>query len=169
MSLDTPTIESHGDGYLLAMDEVYPTGPDDLWSAVTEPDRLRRWMAEYRGQLALGGTWEALGSDGEVWCTGVVTACDAPHGFTTTWHAKQEQPTELTVRLDAVPGGTRLTIRHDGLQSIYYGAGWQTYLESLVAHIAAPGTELSGDAWDARFDELRGPYAERFGALRKPM
>ena len=167
MTLGAPRITRDGDRYHLEYSEVYATDIDDLWSAVTTTERLSRWMATYRGDLRGGGAWEVLGSDGEVWCRGVVTSCAPPRGFTTTWHASGEDPTELTVSLAPDAAGTRLTLSHHGIQSILYGAGWQTYLELFAQGLAAPDAVLVDDAaGDARFAQLRPVYDERFAALR---
>lgn len=168
MTLDAPRITREGDRYRLEYSEIYATDRDDLWSAVTTAERLSRWMADYRGDLREGGAWEVRGSDGEVWCRGVVTSCHPPQTFTTTWHAVGEDPTELVVRLDEVDGGTRLTLTHAGIQSIFYGAGWQAYLEQLHPSLTSPQALLVDDAaWDARFEQLRPVYDERFAGLRE--
>lgn len=162
MSLDSPEIVKDGDHYRMVYDEVYATDAADLWDAVTTRERLARWMAEYTGDLRLGGTWE-VASDGETWGRGEITACDAPRSFATTWHAVGEEPTELTVRLEPVAGGTRLVLEHVGVQSLFYGPGWQTYLERLAALVADPDADLGGeDAWQARFTELKPVYAARY-------
>lgn len=162
-----PIIEKHDDRYRLVYDEVYATDIDDLWDAVTTRERLARWMADYTGDLRLGGTWEVADSGGEAaWGRGTITACDAPHSFTTTWHATGEDPTELVVRLKPVDGGTRLVLEHSGVQSIFYGAGWETYLERLGRLVADADADLGGeDAWQARFDALKPAYQARFDAL----
>ena len=38
-----------------ARGDVYDTDLADLWSAITEPDRLARWVATVEGDLRLGG------------------------------------------------------------------------------------------------------------------
>lgn len=163
MSIDNPTITKVGDGYRMVYEEIYRTDIDDLWHAVTTRERLARWMEDYQGDLRLGGTWSAGGSGDSPWVRGTVTACDAPRSFTTTWHAVNEQPTELTVRLEPVEGGTRLVLEHDGVQSLGYGAGWQTYLEQLVRVIDDAEVDLGGeDAWQARFEQLDPVIRERF-------
>lgn len=166
MTLDNPTITPDGDTYRLVYEDVYATDIDDLWNAVTDAERLGRWMAVYRGDLSLGGEWTAQDGDGEPWSRGRVTSCDAPHSFTTTWQAEQEDPTDLVVRLAPSDGGTRLTLEHTGVTSIFYGAGWQVYLEQLRQLIAAPESTFSEEQWQQRFGELRGEYDIRFGALR---
>jgi uncharacterized protein YndB with AHSA1/START domain len=163
MTIESPTIERHGDGYRLVYDEVYATDIDDLWEAITTRERLARWMVDYTGDLREGGTWAvATEGDEEPWATGTITSCDAPHLFTTTWHAIGEDPTELTVTLEGVDGGTRMRLVHTGIQSIFYGAGWQTYFERLAAEVA--GEPIPED-WDARFADLSPQYEKRFSDL----
>lgn len=164
MSLDNPTIQRTPDGFHLVYEEVYATDIDDLWDAVTSRERLARWMADYTGELSLDGTWEVASDDDGPWGRGTVTACERPSGFTTTWHARGEEPTELVVRLEPVEGGTRLVLSHAGIRSIFYGAGWQTYLERLATHVAGadPGGE---DAWQARYAQLQPDYETRFAQL----
>jgi uncharacterized protein YndB with AHSA1/START domain len=161
-----------GAGYDLEFERVLDTDVDDLWSAITEPDRLARWMNVYTGDLRLGGTWQALLDDGSVYCTGTVAECDPPRSFVTSWHAIEEQPTTLRISVEPAEDGARLLLRHEGVQSIYYGAGWQTYLEQLDDYLgAAQSSEVDPDRrrgvdWDDRFGELRGAWDELFGSLR---
>jgi uncharacterized protein YndB with AHSA1/START domain len=163
MSITSPVIEKHPSGFRLVYEDVYATGIDDLWQAITTPERLARWMVDLTGEFRLGGTWAVVPEgDAPSWATGAVTACDAPRSFTTTWHAVEEDPTEVVVTLEEVEGGTRMRLVHTGIRSIFYGAGWQTYLERLAAHVA--GEDLAHE-WDARFAELSPEYEARFGAL----
>jgi len=52
----TSDIAPDEPGLLLEFHEVYDTDPDDLWQAVTSPERMARWMAAYRGDFRLGGS-----------------------------------------------------------------------------------------------------------------
>lgn len=163
MTIHSPTIERHGDGFRLVYDVVYETDIDDLWQAITTRERLARWMVEYTGDLREGGTWAvATEGDEDPWATGTITACDPPHAFATSWHAIGEEPTELTVTLERTEHGTRMRLVHTGIRSIFYGAGWQTYLERLAAEVS--GAPIPQD-WDARFAELSPRYEELFGRL----
>jgi uncharacterized protein YndB with AHSA1/START domain len=155
-------------GFELRFDEVYDTDPDDLWEAITTPERLARWMAAYRGEFRLGGRWQALTRDGDVYCDGEVTACDRPHGFTTTWTVVGERAALLTVRLEPVDDGrTRLRLRHEHVTRPDYGPGWHTYLESLAWHLGDPDAPKDRARWDARFAELEPGYAERLAAVTR--
>src|SRR6185437_11793922 len=54
------TLRRLGDGKgAVRMEGVYATDVDDLWSALTEPARLARWIAEVRGELQVGGQIQA--------------------------------------------------------------------------------------------------------------
>src|SRR6476660_7915256 len=61
------------------IEDRFDTGVDDLWSALTDPARLARWLGEVEGDLRLGGTFRARffasGWEG----TGRVEACEPPH------------------------------------------------------------------------------------------
>jgi len=163
------TGEIHADepGFRLAFDDVYDTDPADLWEAITTPERLARWMAAYRGDFRLGGHWQALTRDGEVYCDGEVVACEPPNGFATTWTVVGEAPTLLTVRLEPEEGGTRLRLEHANVTRPDYGPGWHTYLESLAWHLADPAAPKDRARWDARFAELEPGYAARLAALTR--
>lgn len=166
-------ITKSGTGFNLEFERILATDVDDLWNAVTDRDRLARWMAPYTGDLRLGGEWSVLGNDGSVFSRGKVTECEPPHRFVTTWHAVEESPTMLTVTVDPVPDGARLRLFHEGVQSIDYGPGWQTYLEHLDDLLgAAPSSAIDptrsvGTEWDDRFMALRPVWEKRFGALRE--
>src|SRR5690606_8000581 len=123
MTLTFGEVTRSGDRFTLDFERILDTDIDDAWSAVTDPERLARWMAPYTGDFTIGGEWRALDTDGSVWCRGVVSECEPPHRFVTSWHAIDEEPTVLTVSLDSTDAGTRLTLHHDGVQSRYYAPG----------------------------------------------
>lgn len=164
-------VTRSGATFTLDFERVLATTVDDAWSAVTELERLRRWMAHYEGELRLGGTWRALSSDGSVFTTGTVLECTPPHRFVTTWHAVEENETRLIVTVEEHPEGALLRLRHEDLGSIFYGAGWQTYLEQLDDELgAAPSSIVDperapGVDWDERFTALREPWAVRLGVV----
>src|SRR6476661_9391478 len=63
---------------IVRMEDRYDTDIDDLWSALTDPGRLARWLGEVEGDLRLGGEYRfrffASGSEG----TGRVEVCEPP-------------------------------------------------------------------------------------------
>ena len=63
---------------IVRVEDRFDTDIDDLWSALTDPGRLARWMGEVDGDLRLGGEFHARffasGWEG----TGRVAACEPP-------------------------------------------------------------------------------------------
>jgi uncharacterized protein YndB with AHSA1/START domain len=63
---------------VVRMEDRFDTDIDDVWSALTDPLRLARWIGEVAGDLRLGGEYRyrffASGSEG----TGRVEACEPP-------------------------------------------------------------------------------------------
>ena len=50
------SLRRAGDGKgVVRMEDLYDTDIDDLWSALTDPRRLARWIAEVDGELRPGG------------------------------------------------------------------------------------------------------------------
>lgn len=165
MNVQGVFIARRGGGYRLEYSEMYTTGIDDLWSAVTQPERLRRWMAEYVGEFALGGQWQALGSRGEVWSFGTVTECDPPRRFVTTWIHGSEPETAVEVVLETVDGGTLLRLSHGDVPNTDYGPGWHSYLLALADSLAHSGAARDDKRWESRYVELEPIYRKRFAEL----
>jgi uncharacterized protein YndB with AHSA1/START domain len=140
------------------MEDRFDTDIDDLWSALTDPGRLARWLGEFEGDLRLGGEFRARffasGWEG----TGRVDVCEPPrHLLVTTKHLRQadEQVVEATLTADG--DHTVLILEQRGMPVellAAYGAGIQVHIEDLAAHIA--GREPC-DA-EARWEELRLSY-----------
>jgi uncharacterized protein YndB with AHSA1/START domain len=157
------------------MEERYDTEIADLWSAITDPERLARWIAHVDGDLQPGGAFQAAFSSG--WeGAGRVDVCDAPHRLKVTLSPGQADQTEIEVEL--IPDGqmTRLVMEERGIsrdEAAGYGAGWQTHLEDLATWLAGRerGTwqdrmvELS-PAYKALADELGDPGTSTNGAVR---
>src|SRR5947207_6670385 len=62
---------------IVRMEDRFDTDIDDLWSALTDPRRLARWIAEVEGDLRPSGEFRAhFTSQWEG--TGRVEACDPP-------------------------------------------------------------------------------------------
>ena len=142
------------------MEDRFDTDIDDLWSALTNPRRLARWMGEVEGDLRLGGEFRArfLASGWEG--TGRVEACEPPRRLLLL----TEQPGQtgehvIEVTLAADGDQTILVWEERGMPLDHlaaYGAGIQVHVEDLAAHIAG---RQRGDA-DARWGELLPAYQD---------
>ncbi len=145
---------------IVRMQDRFDTDIDDLWSALTDPGRLARWLGEVEGDLRLGGEFRACffvsGWDG----TGRVEACEPPRRLLVTTRAsgkRDEHVIEATLAADG--GQTILVIETRGMPLDLladYGAGWQVHVEDLAAHLA--GRERCDI--EARWDELLPAYQD---------
>jgi uncharacterized protein YndB with AHSA1/START domain len=143
---------------VVRMQDRFDTGIDDLWSALTDPGRLARWLGEFEGDLRLGGEFRARffasGWEG----TGRVDACEPPrYLLVTTKHVRQTDEHAVEVTLTADGDHTILILEQRGMPVNLladYGAGIQVHIEDLAAHIA--GRERC-DA-EARWEELKPSY-----------
>jgi uncharacterized protein YndB with AHSA1/START domain len=144
---------------VVRMQDRFDTDIDDLWSALTDPRRLARWLGEVEGDLRLGGEFRARYFDG--WeGTGRVEACEPPRRLlVTTRHARQTDEHVIEVTLAADGDQTILVLEHRGMPLDHladYGAGIQVHVEDLAAHLA--GRER-GDI-EARWNELLPAYQD---------
>src|SRR2546423_5351589 len=51
----TGSVRSADGKGIVRMEDRYDTDIDDLWSALTDPRRLARWLGDIEGDLRLGG------------------------------------------------------------------------------------------------------------------
>src|SRR5690606_25903413 len=85
----------------------YPTTQDDLWDAITNPERIPRWFMPVSGDLRPGGHYQLEGNAG-----GEITACEPPRHLALTW-VMGDQESWVTVDLSEAPdGGTQLLLEH---------------------------------------------------------
>jgi uncharacterized protein YndB with AHSA1/START domain len=148
---------------VVRMEDVFDTGIDDLWSALTDPQRLARWIARVEGDLRLGGQFRASFTSG--WeGPGRVDVCDPPRRLLVTMD--QDQQDETVIAAELIPDGeqTRLVVEERGLpfaEAADHGGGWQAHIEDLAAHLAGrPRTD-----WRTRWAELAPAYLAQQRAL----
>jgi uncharacterized protein YndB with AHSA1/START domain len=133
---------------------------DDVWSALTDPRRLLRWLGEVEGDLHLGGEFRAhffaSGWEG----TGRIDVCEPPERLlvvTRQPNASEEQVIEvaLTAHGDKTIGVWEERGMPVDLVAAY-GAGVQVHVEDLAAYLGG-GERCNADA---RFEELFPAYQE---------
>jgi uncharacterized protein YndB with AHSA1/START domain len=144
---------------IVRVEDRFETGIDDLWSALTDPRRLTRWIGEVEGDLRLGGEYSfrffASGSEG----TGRVEACEPPRRLLVTMALGEPDEDVIEATLAADGDQTILVWEQRGMpvdQLAGYGAGVQIHVEDLGAYLA--GREPCYAA--ARFDELFPAYQQ---------
>jgi uncharacterized protein YndB with AHSA1/START domain len=109
----------------------YEATAGEVWQAVAEPDRLRRWFTPVTGDLRVGGTFQLEGNAG-----GEILTCDAPGLLRVTFGA----PTSiLALRLAPAGEATLLELEHtvplelagSGAGALFVGPGWDSALLAL--------------------------------------
>jgi uncharacterized protein YndB with AHSA1/START domain len=150
---------------IVRMEDRFDTDIDDLWSALTDPSRLARWLGEVEGDLRLGGEFRARYFDG--WeGTGRVEACEPPRRLlVVTKHHRQQDEMIVEATLTAEGDQTILVWEERGMPLnliAEYGAGIQVHVEDLAAYIA--GRER-GDG-EARWNELMPAYRDLAADVR---
>jgi uncharacterized protein YndB with AHSA1/START domain len=144
---------------IVRIEHRFDTHVDDLWSALTDPKRLARWLGEFDGDLRLGGTYRSRFFSSGAAATGRVEACEAPRRLrvrTKGQHAANEQMFDVALTDDG--DGTVLVVEQRGLRLDWlaaFAAGLQIHVEDLAAHIS--GGERCDS--DARMGELLPAYA----------
>lgn len=140
--------------HVIVAARAYDAAPDDLWDAVTNPERLPRWFAPVEGDLKLGGRYQVQGNAG-----GTITRCEPPHALDLTWEFASAI-SWVTVRLEPLGEATRLTLEHIILASDTdehwakygpgaVGVGWELSFMGLGLHLAAPHASVDHAAFEA--------------------
>jgi len=134
---------------------TYDTTVEDLWDAMTTPERLARWFLPVEGDLLVGGRYQLKGNAG-----GTISRCDPPQRLDLTW---EFMGGTSWVNLRLAPDGrkARLTLEHiahkggigeDHLKQYGPGAvgiGWDLALHGLSQHLANPGVAIDPVAFEA--------------------
>jgi uncharacterized protein YndB with AHSA1/START domain len=124
----------------------WPDPIDDVWAALTEPDRLARWIGVYEGERGAGGrgTFAMTQEEGEhEGSPTTILECDAPRRLVIEW--EQEGAENWRVALDLTTEGGRTVLRFVQVfgadaDVVDYALGWHWYLDKFGAELAgAPG------------------------------
>ena len=100
---------------------TYDTTVEDLWNALTDPERIPRWFAPVSGELRLGGRYQVQGNAG-----GTILRCEAPRLFDISWEFGGGVGW-VTVTLEPDGDGTRLTLEHASPAEYCEGDHWKQF------------------------------------------
>lgn len=138
----------------------YDTDIDDLWTAITDPDRLARWHGKVEGDLRPGGEFRMYLEADDIESTGRVEACEPPRRLLVTTRETDESyrkgqgvpPFNATIEatLTADADQTILVIEVRGMPLhvlAAYGAGWQIHAENLAAYLAGRERDDTQTRW----------------------
>ncbi len=122
----------------------YDTDVEDLWDALTSPERLPRWFAPVTGEFKLGGRYKIEGN-----ASGTVTECKPPEFLALTWEFGGGVSWVEARVAEAGSGVSRLTLTHTAHISPHWeqygpgaaGVGWELGLLGLALYLANPDAE----------------------------
>lgn len=135
-----------GEAYTIEVRRRYAARIDDVWDAVTSPERLTRWLKPITGDLRLGGKFEFDGGE-----HGEILQCEPPRLLKVSWLFGPDADawpgtSEVEVRLAAGPtGDTEVELIHaavveEPLFPTYGpgagGVGWDLALLALARLLA---------------------------------
>jgi len=154
---------------VVRIEDRYDTDIDDLWSALTDPDRLARWYGQVEGDLRTGGEFRVYIEANDIESTGRAEACEPPRRLLVTTRETDEsyrkgqgvppfdQVIEATLTTDGDETILVIEVRGMPLDKIaFYGAGWQIHAENLAAYLA--GREPRDT--EVRWEELVPSYQD---------
>ncbi|HWU86331.1 MAG TPA: SRPBCC family protein [Kofleriaceae bacterium] len=133
---------------------TYDTTVEDLWDALTTPERLARWFLPIEGDLRLGGRYQLKGN-----ASGEIMRCDRLDAIDVTWEFGGGT-SWVNLRLARDGRGARLTLEHiahrDGIGEEHLekfgpgavGIGWDLALHGLERYLAE-GTAFDREAAEA--------------------
>ncbi|HWD81282.1 MAG TPA: SRPBCC family protein [Kribbella sp.] len=129
-------VSRTGETVTVLMRRSYRAEPAEVWDALTDPERMRRWFMPVSGELKVGGSFQLEGNAG-----GEILECDPPRRFKVTFGG----PTSL-LELRLLPGAgasTELELEHSmseppapgGSGALWVGPGWDGGLLGLALYV----------------------------------
>jgi uncharacterized protein YndB with AHSA1/START domain len=137
----------------LTAEQTYPAPVDDVWDALTSPERLPRWFLPVEGDLHEGGRYQLVGNAG-----GTIERCQPPRSLAVTWEYG-DGVSWVELELTETDGATTLVLTHiahvDEFADRYgpgaVGVGWDLALLGLERHLTtgAANDAAAFEAWSA--------------------
>jgi uncharacterized protein YndB with AHSA1/START domain len=148
--------DGSGERVSVLMRRSYDAPVGDVWDAVTQPDRIKRWLMPISGELRVGGSFQLEGNAG-----GEILTCQPPSLLRVTFGA----PTSI-VEVRLTPDGDRDTVlelvhtvpiemAQSGAGALYVGPGWDGALMGL-------GLFLRGEAVGDPVAAANSPEVQEF-------
>jgi uncharacterized protein YndB with AHSA1/START domain len=139
----------------------WPDPIEDVWAALTVPDRVARWIGRYDGTRGPGGTgiFVMTQEDGDQTGQGMtIVECLPPRRLVVEWEPSEYGHWRVELDLWAEDGRTVLRfVQHFPADADVtdMALGWHWYLDKLGAEIdgGTPPTD-----WDAFVAEVRPAY-----------
>ena len=139
----------------------WPDSIEAVWAALTEADRLARWIGVYEGERRTGGTGTFAMTQEEGEAPGqptTIVECDPPRRLVIEWPEASSLMERIDLDLWAEGGRTVLRFVQffpAATDVVDWALGWHWYLDKLAAEIdgGTPPTD-----WDAFVAEVGPGY-----------
>ena len=135
MSAPTGRIERRDGQHVLVQTRQLQAPIEDVWAAVTEPERLARWIGTWEGDPRSGAVQFRMLFEGDhPGETMTIRVCEPPHRLHVTSQVGEEVWL-LDLDLTHADGVTTVTLTQPGVtleQASGVGPGWDYYLDRLV-------------------------------------
>lgn len=138
---------------------------DDVWAAVTESERLARWIGTWIGDPASGAVTFQMNAEGDIpEETFEIASCEAPRRLVIdSWNEAEQVTWHIELSLAEEAGVTTLTFSHSVPRAELasgVGPGWDYYLDRLVA--AENGAGVGSIDWASYSPALSEHYRTLF-------
>ncbi len=129
-------------GSAVRFERRYDARPEQLWAALTEPDRVARWLAPTGGDLTVGGQVR-IDFGGGAEAVVLIRSCDPPRALALEWVFPDGLATPLRVQVRPDGDSAVLVLDHAHFPGspAEYAAAWQVHLDPLAAELAGRSPE----------------------------
>ena len=149
--------DTNGATVVVTVGRRYPATVADVWRALTDPERVRRWFLPVTGDLRAGGTYQLEGN-----ASGDILACEPPDHLSVTFGGATSV---VDLRLAQDGAETVLEFDHSvpiemagtSAGALYVGPGWDGALMALALY-------LSDETSDDPAAAAESPEGQAFGA-----
>ena len=145
-----PGTLAAGDARSVRLRRTYDAPIEDVWDALTDPERIGRWFLPISGEYRIGGRYQFEGNAG-----GEIVACERPHRLRATWvYGEPASPADISeVELRLTPSdadSTTLELEHTAIVPEEFwtmygpgavGVGWEGGLLGLALHLTGGSVE----------------------------
>ena len=133
------------------------TTPEKLWSALTDPEAMRRYWFGMHCESAwtAGAPWRLVFSDGRIADAGEILEAEPPRRLVILWRnafkpeLKAEGPARCTMELEPMDGAVKLTLAHEMdkpaskvIEAV--SGGWPKILSNLKSLLETGEVALKG-------------------------
>lgn len=144
-----------GEGRAIRLRRTYDAPIQEVWDALTNPERIGRWFLPISGDFRVGGRYQLEGN-----ARGEILACERPTRLLITWvYGETENPGDISeVEVSLAPESdeaTALELVHTAVVPTEFwdeygpgavGVGWDQGLLGLSLHLRG-GSVGDPEAW----------------------